>query len=94
LAVGRNVIVSDIGSFREFGKAVRTIPVDVSASALADVIFHTWKHPIPQAAIADYVASHSSERFRKALLRFCHDAESAKERKAGTEIAEPLQLAV
>jgi hypothetical protein len=96
LALGRNVIVSDIGSFRELGKAVRTIPLDASASTLADVISHTWKYPIPQTAIADYVASHSSERFRQALVRLCHDTESTKEKTVikSAEITEPLQLAV
>jgi glycosyltransferase involved in cell wall biosynthesis len=69
LALGRSVIVSDIGSFREYGKAVRTVSDDASPSGLADCIFDTWKNPVPQAAIADFVATHSSERFRKAILR-------------------------
>jgi glycosyltransferase involved in cell wall biosynthesis len=79
LALGRSVIVSDVGSFREFGEAVRTVPADASPGVLADAIFHTWKSPVPPAAIAEYVAAHSARCFRQALVKVCKD--DATERK-------------
>src|SRR5690606_20591953 len=71
LALGKNVIVSDVGSFKEFGDAVRTIPADASPTVLANAIQSLLESPIPRHAIELYVESHSKERFGATLWELC-----------------------
>ena len=73
LALGKSVLVSDIGSFKEFGQAVRTIPIEASVAEMTDVILDMRNRPVPQKCIRDYVNAHTPDRFREALISSLDD---------------------
>jgi glycosyltransferase involved in cell wall biosynthesis len=67
LGLRRNIIVSDIGSFKEYGACVHTIPVNAGASTVAEAVVALLKAPIPASAISEFVAAHDSRAFRERL---------------------------
>ena len=68
LALGKSVLVSEIGSFKEFGQAIRTIPVDASVTQIADAILEMRSRPVPQQSIRDYVNAHTPAHFRDVFM--------------------------
>jgi hypothetical protein len=68
LCLGKTVLVSDIGSFKEFGNAVRMVSNDLDVENLADEILHLWHNPIFQKHTSDYVSRHTPARFREKLI--------------------------
>ncbi|MBK1658701.1 glycosyltransferase [Paracraurococcus ruber] len=67
LCLGRPTIVSDLGSFREFGDAVASVPPEATPEEIAAAIEQTLAAPPSAAAMARYVAERSPARFRQAL---------------------------
>jgi hypothetical protein len=73
LALGKSVLVSDIGTFNELGSAVRTIPVDANASQIAEAILDAWRRPVPQESIREYVKTRTPAHFRDVFLAALSD---------------------
>jgi len=69
LAADVPVIVSDIGSFSEYGKAVRAIPADAAVHDLLEAIkgeaFNQGRRRLARAA---YVRDHTPEKFCDSLM--------------------------
>lgn len=68
IALGRRILVADIGAFGEYGPAVHTIAARPTAKALAASILEVAGQPPARAAMRAYADAHSPERFRAALL--------------------------
>lgn len=73
LCLGQPTIVSDVGSFREYGDAVATVPADATPEIIAEVIERTLAAPPSQAAMARYVVERSPARFRQTLQEILAD---------------------
>lgn len=73
LSLGKNVIVSDIGAFSEYGDAVYTVPAKIAAKPLAEVILGAVGDQSRRSAIRDYVDSHTVMTFQRALIESCID---------------------
>lgn len=68
LMLGKNVVVSDVGSFREYGAAVKLLPEEASATELAEVLMQLQVRPIEPENIRRYIERHTPTAFRSALL--------------------------
>jgi glycosyltransferase involved in cell wall biosynthesis len=67
LHLGKTVIVSDIGAFKEYGNAVRLVPRAVTEETLAGHILDLAQHPIDGAHIKQYVDEHTPAKFQRQL---------------------------
>jgi glycosyltransferase involved in cell wall biosynthesis len=84
IALGTPVVVSDIGSFREFGQAVRTVPVGIKPAALAEILateLQTGHERRP--AMQAYAAGHTVERFVSLLDSILPAASDPVARRCG-----------
>jgi glycosyltransferase involved in cell wall biosynthesis len=61
---GKSVITTDIGSFKEFGNAVRLVARNATEDDIADQIVDLSEHPIDASYINRYVEEHSPIRFQ------------------------------
>ena len=68
LALGKGVLVSDIGTFTEFGSAVRTTEAGADATQIAETILEMWRLPVSGERILEYVKSRTPARFREAFF--------------------------
>jgi glycosyltransferase involved in cell wall biosynthesis len=67
LVLGKDVIVTGIGAFIEYGPCVKYVPTDVTEEALADAILDSLSAPIETSLKQAYVSQHSPERFQDAF---------------------------
>ncbi len=78
LAADVPVIVSDIGSFSEYGNAVKAIPTDASVNDLVDAIkSELANRDMRRLARAGYVRDHSPEKFCDELLKLIDERNAA-----------------
>jgi glycosyltransferase involved in cell wall biosynthesis len=68
LHLGKSVIATDIGSFKEFGCAVRLISPNATEDDIADQIMDLFKRPIDRTNINGYKEEHSPECFQNKFL--------------------------
>ncbi len=68
IALGRRVLVADIGAFGEYGAAVHAVAARPTVKALAAAILEVAAQPPARAAMRAYADAHSPQRFRAALL--------------------------
>jgi glycosyltransferase involved in cell wall biosynthesis len=64
LHLGKSVIATDIGAFKEFGCAVRLISPNATEDDIADQIMDLLKRPIDRTNIKRYVDEHSPACFQ------------------------------
>jgi glycosyltransferase involved in cell wall biosynthesis len=78
LALCKNVIVSDIGAFAEYGNAVKKVPVKITVEDLAATIIEVLGDDGYHDAMRAYAALHAPQAFRTALI--CSLADLAEEK--------------
>ena len=72
LALGKSTIVSNIGSFREFGDAVRIVERELTADELSSTILDLHANPIDASKIKRYVEERRPSLFQKRLVEILH----------------------
>jgi glycosyltransferase involved in cell wall biosynthesis len=77
LCLGKSVITTDIGSFKEFGNAVRLISRDATEDDIADQIVDLSGHPIDPSYINRYVDEHSPIRFQSQFSKLFNGSNAA-----------------
>jgi len=68
LCLGKDVIVSAVGAFMEFGEAVRAVDPDATAVELAAQIIELRRNPIAAGLKREYVEKHSPAEFQRRFL--------------------------
>ncbi|MFN6016106.1 MAG: glycosyltransferase [Verrucomicrobiota bacterium] len=76
LALCKNVIVSDVGAFAEFGSATKKVPTDIRFDNLAATILEVLADDSYRDAMRAYAALHSPKAFRATLLSSLADLSS------------------
>ncbi|MBT9155014.1 MAG: hypothetical protein DDT39_01704 [Firmicutes bacterium] len=79
LVLGKNVIVSDVGSFAEYGAAVQSVLVDCSVEKLAATIVDGLHDHSRKTSMETYVTEHSTKNFRASLVRAVDEIDQVKE---------------
>jgi glycosyltransferase involved in cell wall biosynthesis len=67
LHLGKSVIATDIGSFKEFGCAVRLISPNATEDDIADQVMDLLKRPIDRTNMKRYIDEHSPACFQNQL---------------------------
>ena len=86
-------IVSDIGSFREYGDAVVMVDAEITEQQLADVMLASYRSGPDWNAIKDYVEKNSVAAFQARMLSVFSEIEKA-EREERLSSAAGLRMAV
>lgn len=74
LYLGKNVITTDIGAFKEFDNAVRLTSPNATEDDIADQIVDLSEHPIDASYIKRYVDEHSPIRFQNQFSKLFNDS--------------------
>jgi len=69
LCLGKDVIVSAVGAFKEFGDAVRIVNPDISVMELANEILNLRDNPIAAGTKQNYVDEHGPDKFQAKFMQ-------------------------
>ena len=93
LALGVTTIVSNIGSFREYGDAVVTVDAEIADQQLADVMLASYRSGPDGKAMKAYVEKNSVAAFQARMLSVFSEIDKT-ERGERPSSATGLRIAV